>query len=77
MINMSTSGLTTVPNHREAQLSCMYVITCEQDLALVLATYREELLKEFGELQKDMHALGDTRMASALKSIIDTARGVP
>ncbi len=65
------------PNAREERLSGSKVITSEDDLAGMLAAYREELLREFVELQKDLAAMGDRKLALALQDLIDTARGVP
>jgi hypothetical protein len=65
------------PNQREHELGAQSMDCMDEvDHARMFAAYREELLKEVVELQLDMHALGDTRMASALKDIIETARGV-
>jgi hypothetical protein len=45
--------------------------------AQMLADYREEILRPFDELRRDMAALGDERVARELDALIRTARGVP
>jgi hypothetical protein len=64
-----------VPTPRERELARTR-IGAETEAEL-LARYREEVLHEFVELQKDLDAMGDVKLARALREIIDTTRGVP
>ncbi len=65
------------PNRRERALAECYS-SCREDarvLAVALASYREELLRPFVELQKDAEAYRDQRAARVLDDLIKTARG--
>lgn len=65
------------PNRRELELADCYSY-CQEDahvLAIVLATYREELLKPFDELRQDALAYRDETGARVLGELLKTARG--
>jgi hypothetical protein len=46
-------------------------------VAQALAAYREELLKPFDELRREMHDVGDDKMVRYLDELLLTARGAP
>jgi len=69
----------TEPNRREKDLASCYSSSRDDEhmLSIVLANYREELLRPFIELQRDAEAYRDARAAQLLADLIATARGAP
>jgi hypothetical protein len=67
------------PSPRELELAELVSETDEMVdmLTRTLVLYREELMRPFDELRRDMVDLGDHRVAAYLDELIKTARGAP
>lgn len=67
------------PNSQERRRAELYADSpeAEEMLAVMLAEYREELLKPIDEMQRDYESLGDVRVARDLREILKDARGKP